>query len=79
MITPVASQPTASTMHGHVLVVRGLLESIAYDAVIVPTSSSFRLRYTWFSVLGVEDGGAHAVQQSVAVSPGVSHRRLLSA
>ncbi|OZC67255.1 hypothetical protein CH251_21610 [Rhodococcus sp. 06-462-5] len=46
MTTPVADQPTTSTLTGHVFVVRGLLESIACDAVIVPTSSSFRPRYT---------------------------------
>ncbi|OZC40960.1 hypothetical protein CHX23_09070 [Rhodococcoides fascians] len=59
-------------------VVRGLLEFIACDAVIA-TSSGFRPRYKWLFVLGVEDGGAHVVQQRVAVSPGVSHRRLLPA
>ncbi|MDI9895987.1 hypothetical protein QM797_14775 [Rhodococcus sp. IEGM 1381] len=74
MTTPVADQTTTSRLCGHVFVVRGLLESIACDAVIA-TSSSFRLRYKWFFVLGVEDGGAHVVQQRVAVSPGVSHRR----
>lgn len=60
MTTPVADQPTTSMPPGHVFVVRGLLESIACDAVIVPTSSSFRPRYTWFSVLGVEDRTAPA-------------------
>ncbi|WP_143536312.1 MULTISPECIES: hypothetical protein [unclassified Rhodococcus (in: high G+C Gram-positive bacteria)] len=55
MTTPVAGLPTASTLYGRVLVVRGLLESIASDAVIVLTSSSFCPRYPWFSVLGVED------------------------
>ncbi|CCQ15655.1 Major capsid region [Rhodococcus sp. AW25M09] len=79
MTTPVADQPATSTLSGHVFVVRGLLESIACDAVIVPTSSSFHPRYTWFSVLGVEDGGVHVLQQRVAVSPGVSHPRMLSA
>ena len=58
MTTPVTDQTTTNTLTGHVFVVRGLLESIACDAVIVPTSSSFRPRYTWFSVLGVEDGTA---------------------
>lgn len=48
--TPVADQPTTSMLSGHLFVVRGLLESIACDAVIVPTSSSFRPCYTWFSV-----------------------------
>ena len=79
MTTQVADQLTTSTLCGHVVVVRGLLESIARDAVIVPTSSSFRPRYTWFSVLGVDDGGAHVVQQRVAVSADVSHRRMSSA
>lgn len=39
MTKRVTDQPTTSTPPGHVFVVRGLLESIACDAVIVPTSS----------------------------------------
>lgn len=50
MTAPVAGQPATSTLSGHVFVVRGLLESIACDAVIAPTSSSLHPRYTWFSV-----------------------------
>lgn len=48
--TPVADQPTTSTPSGHLFLVRCRLKSIACSAVIVPTSSTFRPRYTRFSV-----------------------------
>ncbi|MCZ4278160.1 hypothetical protein [Rhodococcoides yunnanense] len=68
MTTPVADHPT-STLAGHVFVVRGLLESIACDAVIVPTSSSFRPRYTWFAVLGVTEPQHRPARQMIESDP----------
>jgi hypothetical protein len=62
--TPVADQPTTSTICGHVFVVRGLLESVACDEVIA-NGSSFRPHHTWFSVLGVEDGTAPTGGQTI--------------
>lgn len=72
MTTPVTDQTTTSTLTGHVFVVRGLLESIACDAVIVPTSSSFRPRDTWFPLLGMRTMGLMSCSNVSISRPAVS-------
>lgn len=41
---------------GHVFVVRGRLENLDCDAVVVPTSLGFGVRRIWASALGVREG-----------------------
>lgn len=40
-------------MNGHVFVVRGLLEAVAADALIVPTDGTFTPRQAWWTALGI--------------------------
>jgi hypothetical protein len=49
------SLPDGATPQGHVFVVRGRLESMASDALIVPTSSRFVPREAWWRALGINE------------------------
>ncbi|EHI41035.1 hypothetical protein OPAG_00214 [Rhodococcus opacus PD630] len=54
------SEPTGGNS-GHVFVVRGRIELVAWDAVIVPTSNLFWPREIWWPALGITRFDASAV------------------